>query len=37
MAIDRDIMALEVLKRFDLAQTLQTMEQGKKAVKTFTS
>ena len=37
MAIDRDIMALGALKRFDLAQTLQTMDQGKKAVKAYTS
>jgi len=37
MAIDRDIMALGALKRRDLAQTLQTMDQGKKAVKAYTS
>jgi hypothetical protein len=37
MAIYLDIMALGVLKRFDLAQTLRTMEQGKKAVKAYTS
>ena len=37
MAIDRDIMALGALKRFDLAQTLQNMDQGKKAVKAYTS
>ena len=37
MAIDRDIMALGALKRFDLAQTLQTMDQGKKAVKAYTA
>jgi len=37
MAIDRDIMALGALKRFELAQTLQTMDQGKKAVKAYTS
>ena len=37
MAIDRDIMALGSLKRRDLAQTLQTMDQGKKAVKAYTS
>jgi alpha-D-ribose 1-methylphosphonate 5-triphosphate synthase subunit PhnI len=37
MAIYPDIMALGVLKRFDLAQTLRTMEQGKKAVKAYTS
>ena len=37
LAIDRDLMALGVLKRFALAQTLQTMDQGKKAVKAYTS
>ena len=37
VAMDRDIMALGALKRFDLAQTLQTMDQGKKAVKAYTS
>jgi hypothetical protein len=37
MAIDRDIMALGALKRLDLAQTLQAMAQGKKAVKAYTS
>ena len=37
MAIDRDIMALGELKRLDLAQILQTMDQGKKAVKAYTS
>lgn len=37
MAIDRNIMALGSLKRLDLAQILQTMEQGKKAVKAYTS
>ena len=37
MAIDQDTMALGALKRFDLAQTLQTMGQGKKAVKAYTS
>jgi hypothetical protein len=37
MAIDRDIMALGKLKRLDLAQILQTMDQGKKAVKAYTS
>jgi hypothetical protein len=35
MTIDQDTMALGVLNRFDLAQTLQTMEQGKKAVKAY--
>jgi hypothetical protein len=37
MAIDRDIMALGSLKKLDLAQTLQAIEQGKKAVKAYTS
>lgn len=37
IAIDRDTMALGALNRFDLAQTLQTMDQGKKAVKAYTS
>lgn len=37
MAIDRDVMALGALKRLDLAQTLQAMNQGKKAVKAYTS
>ena len=37
MAIDRDIIALAALKRLELAQTLQNMDQGKKAVKAYTS
>jgi hypothetical protein len=37
MEIDRDIMALGTLKKLDLAQTLQAMDQGKKAVKAYTS
>jgi len=37
MVIDRDIMALGALKRLDLAQALQAMDQGKKAVKAYTS
>jgi hypothetical protein len=37
IAIDRDIMTLSELKKFDLAQTLQTLDQGKKAVKAYTS
>jgi hypothetical protein len=37
MEIDQDIMALGALKRFDLAQTLQTLDQGKKAVKAYTA
>lgn len=35
LAIDRDIMALGALERLDIAQTLQNMEQGKKAVKAY--
>ena len=37
MEIDQDTMALGALKRFELAQTLQTMDQGKKAVKAYTA
>lgn len=37
MAIDRDIIALGMLKKLDLAQTMQKMDQGKKAVKAYTS
>lgn len=37
MTIDRDIMALGVLKKVDLAQTLQTLEQGKRAIKAYVS
>jgi hypothetical protein len=37
MAIDHDIMALGALKKLDLVQILQAMEQGKKAVKAYTS
>ena len=37
LAIDRDIMALGSLKKLDLAQTLQHLDQGKKAVKAYTS
>ena len=36
MAIDHDLIALGVLKRLELAQILQTMDQGKKAVKAYT-
>jgi hypothetical protein len=36
-AIDSDLMALGALKRLELAQILQTMDQGKKAVKAYTS
>ncbi len=35
--IDKDIMALGQLKKLDLAQMLQTMGQGIKAVKAYTS
>ncbi len=37
MTIDRDIMALGMLKKIDLAQALQTMEQGKRAIKAYAS
>lgn len=37
MAINRDIIALGMLKKLDLAQTMQKMDQGKKAVKAYTS
>jgi len=37
MAINSDLVALGMLKRFELGQTLQTMDQGKKAVKAYTS
>jgi hypothetical protein len=37
IAIDQDTMTLEALKTFDLAQTLQTMDHGKKALKAYTS
>lgn len=37
IAINHDIIALGTLKRLDLAQTLQAMDQGKKAVKAYTS
>ena len=37
MEIDQDTMALGALKRFELAQTLQTLDQGKKAVKAYTA
>lgn len=37
LSIDSDIAELGVLKRFDLAQTLQNMGQGKKAVKAYTA
>jgi hypothetical protein len=37
MEIDQDTMALGALKRFEFAQILQTMDQGKKAVKAYTA
>jgi Flagellar protein FliT len=37
MEIDQDTMALAALKRVDLAQALQTLDQGKKAVKAYTA
>jgi hypothetical protein len=37
MAIDSDLMTLGALKRLELAQTLKAMDQGKKAVKAYTS
>lgn len=37
LATDHAIAALAVLKKQDLAQTLQTMGQGKKALKAYTS
>jgi hypothetical protein len=37
MKIDQDTMALGALKKIELAQTLQTMDQGKKAVKAYTA
>ena len=37
LAIDKEIMELGAVKRFDLLQTLQEMGQGKKAVKAYTS
>jgi len=37
LAIDRDIMALGALKKLDLAHILHAMDQGKKAIKAYTS
>jgi hypothetical protein len=37
MAIDSDLIELGALKMLELAQALQTMGQGKKAVKAYTS
>lgn len=37
LAIDSDLIKIGALKKFELAQTLQNMDQGKKAVKAYTS
>jgi hypothetical protein len=37
LSIDEKITELAELKRFDILQVLQTMEQGKKAVKAYAS
>jgi hypothetical protein len=37
LAIDSDLIKLGKLKQLELAQTLQAMDQGKKAVKAYTS
>jgi hypothetical protein len=37
ISINTDIIALGELKRFDLTQALQNLDQGKKAVKAYTS
>lgn len=37
LSIDEKITELGEIKRFDILQVLQTMEQGKKAVKAYTS
>jgi len=37
LAIDSDLIKLGELKRFEFAQILQNMDQGKKAVKAYTS
>ncbi len=36
MTMDRDLMALGLQKKFELAQILHNMDQGKKAVKAYT-
>lgn len=37
LAIDKEIIDMGVLERFGLLQILQEMEQGKKAIKAYTS
>ncbi len=37
LAIDEKLMELGALRRFDILQILQDMDQGKKAVKAYTS
>lgn len=37
LAIDKELMEMGAVKRFDLLQALQEMDQGKKAVKAYTS
>jgi hypothetical protein len=37
MAIDRDLISLGMLKKFDLVQILRNMNQGKKALKAYSS
>lgn len=37
LSIDGNLMELGALRKFDLAQALQGMDQGKKAVKAYTS
>ncbi|MDO9107076.1 MAG: flagellar protein FliT [Methylovulum sp.] len=37
LSIDNDIMALGVIKKLEIGQELQKMDQGKKAVKAYTS
>jgi bisphosphoglycerate-independent phosphoglycerate mutase (AlkP superfamily) len=37
LALDEKITELAEVKRFDILQLLQTLEQGKKAVKAYTS
>lgn len=37
LAIDKELMEMGAIKRFDLLQALQEMDQGKKAVKAYTS
>lgn len=37
LSIDKKIAELGAIKRFDILQVLQEMEQGKKAIKAYTS